>query len=575
MARSGAAAFAHLQVASSFSLQYGTATPAALAQYAAEFGHDIVGLTDRNGVYGAVRWVQACQRVGISSVLGVDLVVDLASEVATGSSRGSKRRTPAHGGGWVDEQRPRVVFLARGADGWASLCRLISAAHLDRGTPWLPWQAIQDNSAGVVALMGPDSALGRHFTSHGATGAKDIISPWREIFGPDLHIAIANHHRTGRHPYSKTTAARMLGWAVQEQIIPILTNAVRYLRSEDSRVADVLDAARQLVPLTSRQIELGNGSAAFKSTAAMNVIAEDIATAAGCGGAELLRNTRSLAESCVINGVRDLGLGEVYVPEREVLVGSAVEQVTAQAQLQWQCERKIPERYVTRAEQQLARDRLEDELRVIGNLGFAGYFLTVAEVVSMIKGRGVRVAARGSGAGCLVNHLLGISGVDPMRYGLLMERFLSPLRRVLPDIDIDVESARRLEVYDWIYERFGSERVACVSMMETYRVRHAVRDVGAALGLPPQEIDEFAKSFPHIRARDARSALRDLPELRSSGFGRLAKSGELDDFLGLVEALDGLPRNVAMHPCGVLLSDISLLNRTPVEPSAAGYPMSQ
>ncbi len=575
MARYGAAAFAHLQVASSFSLQYGTATPAALAQYAAEFGHDIVGLTDRNGVYGAVRWVQACQRVGISPVLGVDLAVDLAIEAATGKSRVSKRRTPAHGGGWVDEQRPRVVFLARGARGWASLCRLISAAHFKRGNPWLSWSAIQANSEGVVALLGPDSQLGRHFTSHGHTGAQEIVRPWREIFGSNLHIAIANHYRTGRHPYSKTTAARMLGWAVQEQIVPVLTNAVRYLRSEDARVADVLDAARQLVPLTSRQIELGNGSAAFKSTAAMNVIAEDIATAAGCGCSELLRNTRSLAESCVIDGVRDLGLGEVYVPEREVLVGSAVEQVTAQAQLQWQCEQQIPERYVAGAEQQLARDRLADELRVIGHLGFAGYFLTVAEVVSMIKGRGVRVAARGSGAGCLVNHLLGISGVDPMRYGLLMERFLSPLRRVLPDIDIDVESARRLEVYDWIYERFGSERVACVSMMETYRVRHAVRDVGAALGLPPQEIDAFAKSFPHIRARDARSALRDLPELRSSGFGLLAKSGELDDFLGLVEALDGLPRNVAMHPCGVLVSDISLLNRTPVEPSAAGYPMSQ
>ena len=122
----------------------------------------------------------------------------------------------------------------------------------------------------------------------------------------------------------------------------------------------------------------------------MNVIAEDIATAAGCGCSELLRNTRSLAESCVIDGVRDLGLGEVYVPEREVLVGSAVEQVTAQAQLQWQCEQQIPERYVARIEQQLARDRLADELRVIGHLGFAGYFLTVAEVVSMIKGRGVR-----------------------------------------------------------------------------------------------------------------------------------------------------------------------------------------
>lgn len=571
MARSGAAVYAHLQVASSFSLQYGTATPLALANYAAGIGHDIVGLTDRDGVYGAVRWVQACQRVGISPVLGVDLAIESINIAA----ETKKRRTPAHGGSWVDERRPRVVFLARGARGWAALCRLISAAHADRGTPWVPWSAISANSEGVVALLGPDSALGRHFTRHGQTGAAAIVKPWREIFGPNLHIAVVNHHRVGRHPYSKATAARLLGWAVQEQLTPVLTNAVRYLRHEDARIADVLDASRQLVPITSRQLELGNGAAAFNDTEVMVAIAAGIADAAGCSATKLLRNTRNLAESCIIDGRRDLGLGEVYVPEREIVVASTVERMTAQAQLQWQCEKQIPKRYTVRAEQRVARERLTDELGVIGRLGFAGYFLTVAEVVAMIKGRGVRVAARGSGAGCLVNHLLGISGVDPIRYGLLMERFLSPLRRVLPDIDIDVESARRLEVYDWIYERFGSERVACVSMMETYRVRHAVRDVGAALGLPPSEIDAFAKAFPHIRARDARSALRDLPELRSSGYGRLAASGELDGFLGLVEALDGLPRNVAMHPCGVLLSDISLLNRTPVEPSAAGYPMSQ
>ena len=125
-------------------------------------------------------------------------------------------------------------------------------------------------------------------------------------------------------------------------------------------------------------------------------------------------------------------------------------------------------------------DRLADEMQTITYLGFSGYFLTVAEVVELIKVPGVRVAARGSGAGSLVNHLLGISGVEPIRHGLLMERFLSPLRRALPDIDIDVESARREEIYHWIFDRFGTERTACVSMMETYRVRHAVRDVGAA-----------------------------------------------------------------------------------------------
>ena len=157
-----------------------------------------------------------------------------------------------------------------------------------------------------------------------------------------------------------------------------------------------------------------------------------------------------------------------------------------------------------------------------------------------------------------------------------MERFLSPLRQGLPDIDIDVESARRTEIYTRILERFGGQRCVAVSMMDTYRVRHAIRDVGAALGLPPGEIDAFAKAFPHIRARDARAALVDLPELRSSGLGRLAASraGSMGSSTWS-RRLDGLPRHVALHPCGVLLSDGSLLDRTPVEASWMGFPMSQ
>jgi error-prone DNA polymerase len=183
----------------------------------------------------------------------------------------------------------------------------------------------------------------------------------------------------------------------------------------------------------------------------------------------------------------------------------------------------------------------------------------------------VRCAGRGSGAGSLVNYLLGISGVDPIRHGLLMERFLSPLRASLPDIDIDVESARREDIYRAILDRYGGERCVCVSMMDTYRVRHAVRDVGAALGMPPGETDAIAKAFPHIRARDARMAMRDLPELRAAGLDH----ARLDLFFDLVERLDGLPRHIAVHPCGVLLSDATLLDRTPVEASFVGFPMSQ
>ena len=152
-----------------------------------------------------------------------------------------------------------------------------------------------------------------------------------------------------------------------------------------------------------------------------------------------------------------------------------------------------------------------------------------------------------------------------------MERFLSPLRASLPDIDVDVESARREEIYRAILDRYGGERCVCVSMMDTYRVRHAVRDVGAALGMPPGETDAIAKAFPHIRARDARMAMRDLPELRAAGLDH----ERLDLMFDLVERLDGLPRHIAVHPCGVLLSDATLLDRTPVEASFVGFPMSQ
>ena len=242
----------------------------------------------------------------------------------------------------------------------------------------------------------------------------------------------------------------------------------------------------------------------------------------------------------------------------------------ADAALRARCEAAVGWRYGGAPRQRIWK-RLADELEIIRGLGFASYFLTVGDVTDLIRELGIRCAARGSGAGSLVNYLLGISGVDPIRHGLLMERFLSPLRASLPDIDLDVESARRLEVYEAILDRYGAERCACVSMMETYKVRHAIRDVGAALGMPPGETDAIAKSFPHIRARDARMALRDLPELRASGLAE----GRLDLMFGLVEKLDGLPRHIAMHPCGVLLSDATLLDRTPVEASFAGYPMSQ
>ncbi len=264
-------------------------------------------------------------------------------------------------------------------------------------------------------------------------------------------------------------------------------------------------------------------------TPAMLAVACDVVQASGPGLAggttrvregarRLLASTVDLAMECVLDPSLDLGIGGVHLPEPQIL-GLRPDQ-DPQAVLAERCRAAVGDRYpgVTESELDAVRTRLDDELGVIGGLGYPTYFLTVATVVDLVKAMGVRVAARGSGAGSLVNYLLGISGVDPMRYGLLMERFCSPLRAQLPDIDVDVESARRTEIYERVLERFGGDRVTCVSMMDSYRVRHAIRDVGAALGMAPAEVDAMAKAFPHISARNVRHAIADLPELRASGF---------------------------------------------------------
>ena len=581
-------------MASGYSLQYGASHPHVLVERAAEHEMDTLALTDRDGTYGAVKFAKACSQAGIRPVLGVDLAYR-TSPPETTPTRSPARRNPVRGGTYRDlppEQGglPRATFLAAadthgGRAGWAAVCRLVSAVQLagERGAPVLdlhdPPEEVAEllASGDLMVLLGPGSQLSAAATRRRDDLAVAALRPWRELV-PRSHLVVevVSHRLPGRRgdwgPGTTPHAARMAGIAREAGLSAVLTNAVRYADRRDAVTVDVLDAARRLVALDVRHLDRGNAEGFLKSGKQMQEVAEEISRVAGlaedpeAAARRMLAETRTVADRCALDPRADLGLGEVHFPEFEL----STDDPSADIALRRRCEAGIGRRYGS-APQQVVWKRLDDELEMIRGLGYASYFLTVGDVTDLIREMGVRVAARGSGAGSLVNYLLGISGVDPIRHGLLMERFLSPLRAALPDIDIDVESARRLEVYEAILDRYGGERCVCVSMMDTYRVRHAVRDVGGALGLPPGEIDAIAKAFPHIRARDARVALRELPELRAGGLA----DEKLDLMFQLVERLDGLPRHVAMHPCGVLLSDATLLDRTPVEASFAGFPMSQ
>ncbi len=591
--------FVHLHVASGYSLRHGASHPHLLVERAADHGMDTLALTDRDGTYGAVKFAKACQRYGVRPVFGVDLAMARRPAAGDGRPPGAvRRRTPARGGAFVDGQPaphagpdshfgpgsgvaagpggalPRVVLLARDGRGWAALCRLLSATHLagERGVPVssLDLVATHAGSAGqagsLAVLLGPGSELGRAVTARRPDLARTHLDAWREVLGRDAVVVEVVSHRG---PGDAGRAARMLGFATDTGASAVLSNVVRYADRADAPTADVLDAARRLVVLDPRHIDRVNAEAALLSGKQMAEVAEEVARFAGLSdsGRGLLARTRHEAERCAVDPQADLGIGSVHFPELQVVGGEPP------VVLRERCEAGFGRRGMARDRATVSR--LEQELDVIGQLGYPSYFLTVADTVELIKGMGVRAAARGSGAGSLVTYLLGISDVDPIRYGLLMERFLSPLRHQLPDIDLDVESARRTEVYERILQVYGGERCTCVSMMDTYRARHAIRDVGASLGLPPGEIDALAKAFPHIRASQVRAAMRDLPELRASGLGTGENAGRIDLLLRLVERLDGLPRHIALHPCGVLLSDRTLLDRTPVESSWLGFPMSQ
>jgi error-prone DNA polymerase len=618
--------FVHLHVASGYSLRHGASTPQALVEQAAAHGMSALALTDRDGLYGAAKFVLAADRAGLAPILGVDLATaatglidelpawaDPSQATSSAGTAGSAgRRGPARGGALVDPRHPRVTVLALGAPeaapgrGWARLCRLVSAAHLGsghlgggRGTPVVDLAMVAEHAVdpvdpadpadpgptgrrpgapALVVLLGPSSEVGRAVLARRPDLARAVLARWRAALPPGcLAVEVVCHHGPPGGPLSVDHAARLLAVARDVGVPAVLTNAVRHADPTGAVTADVLDSARRLVPLDTRHLDRVSTQGHLKDPAAMARVAYEVA--GGLGGdvglareqaRQLLDDTVALALRCRLDVRADLGVGSVHLPEPAVLGLTAHEDPSAV--LAARARGAVPTRYPG-AREQLVRQveaRLTDELDVIDRLGYPTYFLTVAAVCDLVRQMGVRVAARGSGAGSLVNHLLGISGVEPLGQGLLMERFCSPLRAELPDIDLDVESARRTEVYERVLERFGAERVTCVSMMDTYRVRHAVRDVGAALGLPPVEVDAVAKAFPHIRARDARAAIAELPELAASGLGHR----RMDLLFELVERLDGLPRHVALHPCGVVLSDATLLDRTPVEASWLGFPMS-
>ena len=551
--------FTHLHVASGFSSHYGVNRPELLVEAAHNLGFDALAITDRDGLYGAIKHIGACLQVDMAPIVGVDLPV-------------------------LDEDGSliaRVVVLAHGHNqglGWATLCAVVSDAHaLGKKKQFgikrsKLSQLVNTGLVSCTVLLGPDSDVAKATLGRSKTAAVKALSQWLVLFDKPgaLGIEIVSLLTEPGKMFSSAQARRMLELADSLNVPAVLTNSVRYINPDDALTADILDAARFLEPLGKFELQ-PNAQAWLKPKALMQQVALEI-TEDRKRARKLIADTSLLADLCRLDPVSDCGWGKAKTPEKEALgiEGNPFEVLFQKVQsgVNW--------RYgsVSGKERTKIQHRLSQELITINKLGFATYFLTVADVAQMIRDMNIRIAARGSGAGSLVNYLLGISSVDPVEHDLLFERFLSVERSSLPDIDIDVESARRHDIYRAIFKRYGSKRVTLLSMQSTYRGRGAMRDSALALGIDSDQVDDIAKNMWRFSAGSFRNALKVKPEL--AAFAEEVEQNRVMNLLvDMTERLDRIPRHISMHPCGVILGDLTLPSLTPVEPSGMGLPMSQ
>jgi error-prone DNA polymerase len=601
--------FPHLHVASAYSTHYGVTMPEALAAQAAADGASFLAVTDRDGLYGAVKHVRACVAESISPGLGADLEVHDDDLVSLG----------------------RVVVLAHGGTGgrgYAALCRAVSSAHettvrVPGHAPSIPRSRLAQLAGlnSLTVLLGPTSDVGVYIGRRDNTLARASLATWLRMMPPQsVALEVVCHLAEPGTPGSVAPATRMLALAEHAQLPAVLSNAVRYGSPGEAVTADLADAARHLTPLAQlEQFRSGstplpgfpgnaasapglqvpglqspgtpahgtpahgmqehslqvNGQAWLKPAAAMRQVARMVVDAGQHSDgalARLLRDTQDLADRCALDPTSDIGLGRPRMPEASVIgiTGDPLTELWARAR------HGVDDRYTRTGAAALhaAHERLAHEMATVEKLGFASYFLTVAKVADLVRGMGVRIQARGSGVGSVLNYALHTSSVEPIANGLLWERFLSPERQTLPDIDLDVESARRHDIYRTIFDTFGADRVSLMSMTNAYRGRGAVRDAGLALGLPDTRVAAIAQQMWRFNARDFRAALAEKPELAELA-AEVAESAELGQLVDLTAKLDRLPRHISVHPCGVILSDASLLERTPVQASGMGLPMSQ
>jgi DNA-directed DNA polymerase III PolC len=550
--------FVHLHCHSYYSFLRSVPSPQEIVAAAVEQKMPAVALTDTNGLYAAVPFYQAARAAGLKPIVGA--VLDLgarhpSASLGTGASPTQSGGEPPHSKGAASSAPTSVLLLAADLAGYSNLCALVTQRQIEEKPVSL--EALNQHREGLIALY---SAQGEGAASSVPTNKPKIRSPLvtlREIFGDALYLEVQN---LGPGGIRALRDAVRLG---RELSIPIAaTNNVHFLRPEEHLHHRVLNAIRTGSLLTKvAPPEITSAEAYFKSPEQMQRAFPD--------HPEALHATLEIAERCNL----ELPLGKTIFPEFPVPDGE-----TPFSYLWKLCFEGARRRYKPVTPEVLAR--LTHELGVIEKLHLAPYFLLVWDIAEEARRRDIPAVARGSAASSIVTYCLGVSRVCPLRWGLYFERFLNEQRGDIPDIDLDICGARRDELLDYVYQRWGkehaapeiaSDRVAMIASFVTMHARLAVREVAKVFGLSPGEVNHFTRRLPHRPVREILEAIRTLPECRALP----AAEEPWKTILDVALRLDDFPRHLGIHPCGTVIAAQPLTRLVPLEWATKGIVVTQ
>lgn len=514
-------AFTHLHLHTEFSLLDGACRLDALCAAAKALGQTALAITDHGNMFGAVDFYKAAKAHGIKPIIGCEVYV---------AERGLADKV--HG---LDSTRYHLVLLCKNEIGYKNLIHMVSKAWVDGFyvRPRVDKELLEKHSEGLIALSACLAGeIPRKLASKDYEGAKETALWYHRVFGQgNYYLELQDHGMKEQ----KEIIPDLLRLSRETGIPLVATNDVHYIEKSDAKIQKVLICIQTNHTIDEDTgLEFGTDEFYLKSEAEMREIFDFVP--------EAIENTEQIARICNL----EFDFGKTKLPHFNVPNGQDHFDYFRE-----KCYAGMTRNYGTDVPRTHI-DRLEYELSVIQRMGYVDYFLIVADFISYAKSRGIPVGpGRGSGAGSIAAFCMGITGIDPMRYSLIFERFLNPERVSMPDIDVDFCYERREEVIDYVIQKYGADHVAQIVTFGTMAARAAVRDVGRVLGIPYNTVDAVSKQIPRELGITIDKALQKNAELKKL----YTENEKIRELIDTAKHVEGMPRHASTHAAGVVITD--------------------